>query len=116
MITVLLVALGAALGAPTRFYANHWMREHGGTPTAGTLLVNVIGSLALGLIVGAGLDGSWLALLGVGFCGALTTFSTLALEIWDAVADDRPANAASNVGLSLMLGIGAAALGFALTR
>ena len=51
----LLVALGAAVGAPLRYLANHGVREHlGGTPAAGTLVVNVVGSFVLGVLVGAG--------------------------------------------------------------
>lgn len=113
----LLVALGAALGAPLRYLTNHWVREHlGGTPATGTLVVNVVGSFVLGVTVGAGVGAAPLALVGIGFCGALTTFSTLALEIWDALSDDRYPHAAANVTLSLALGLGAAWLGWALAR
>jgi CrcB protein len=111
----LLVALGAAVGAPLRFLVNHWVRERRGTPAAGTLVVNVVGSFVLGAIVGAGVGAAPSALVGIGFCGALTTFSTLALEVWDAMADDRHAHAVANVALSLTLGIGAAWLGWVLT-
>lgn len=111
----LLVALGAAVGAPLRYLVNHGIRVgFGGTPTAGTLVVNVAGSFVLGLVVGAGLGSAPLTLVGIGFCGALTTFSTLALEIWDALADDRRAHAVANVALSLTLGLGAAWLGWAI--
>ena len=111
-----LVALGAAVGAPLRYLANHVVRERfGGTPAAGTLLVNVAGSFVLGLVVGAGSTGWPLTLVGIGFCGALTTFSTLALEVWDAMNDDRYPHAVANVGLSLALGLGAAWLGWAFT-
>lgn len=111
----LLVAVGAAVGAPLRLVVAHWTRERlGAAPPVGTLAVNVVGSLVLGLVVGAALDGSLLALVGTGFCGALTTFSTLALELWDALDDDRPVAAATTLGLSLVLGIGAAALGYTL--
>ncbi|CAN7215838.1 fluoride efflux transporter CrcB [Knoellia sp. LjRoot47] len=114
--TALLVALGAAVGAPLRYLVNHWMRQHWGTtPTAGTLTVNVLGSLVLGLAVGSGVDRSWLALVGTGFCGALTTFSTLALELQDAFGDERPRDAVVNVVLSLALGVGAAWLGWMVT-
>lgn len=111
----LLVTLGAAVGAPLRYLVNHVVRERlGGTPTAGTLLVNVSGSFVLGLVVGGGAAPAPLALLGIGFCGAFTTFSTLALEIWDAMDDDRYPHAVANVALSLALGLGAAWLGWAL--
>jgi len=111
----LLVAGGAAVGAPLRYLTNHWVREHlGGTPAAGTLVVNVVGSFVLGCLVGAGVGTAPLALLGIGFCGALTTFSTLALELWDAMSDDRYPHAVANVVLSLTLGIGAAWLGWVL--
>lgn len=109
----LLVALGAAVGAPLRYLANHVARERlGTTPAAGTLAVNVLGSLVLGSLAGAAVTGAPLALVGTGFCGALTTFSTLALELWDALEDDRPVHAAVLLLSSLVLGIGAAALGW----
>jgi CrcB protein len=113
----LLVALGACAGAPLRYLVSHWSRAglHA-VPTVGTILVNLVGSLVLGLFVGSGIDGHWYALIGVGFCGALTTFSTLALEIWDAMTDRRRPEAVLNVALSLLLGIGAAWLGYVLAR
>ncbi len=112
----LLVALGGALGAPLRYGVNHVVRERfGTTPPVGTLAVNVSGSLVLGLLVGAGVTGGPLALIGVGFCGALTTFSTLALELWDALEDERRVAATTILTLSLTLGLGAAYLGFLLT-
>ncbi|PKW26788.1 fluoride efflux transporter FluC [Phycicoccus duodecadis] len=111
----LLVALGGAVGAPARLLVGHWLRTRwSAVPPAGTLAVNVGGSLLLGLLVGGGAGPGWLTLLGTGFCGAFTTFSTLALEVWEAVEDGRRAEAAAVVGLSLVLGLGAAALGYAL--
>ena len=113
--TALLVALGAALGAPARLLVNHLLRvRFGATPTAGTITVNVVGSLILGVLAGWGVQGSWWALIGVGFCGALTTFSTLALEIWEAMDDGPRRFAVVNIATSLVLGVGAAALGWAL--
>jgi CrcB protein len=76
-VTALLVALGAAVGAPLRYLAGHFLdrRVHWGT-----LLVNLVGSALLGGLLGSGVEGRWLALLGVGFCGGLTTYSALAVQ------------------------------------
>ena len=113
--SALLVALGAAVGAPVRYLVSRGIRARlGGTAAAGTLVVNVVGSFVLGVLVGADLGPAALALVGIGFCGALTTFSALALEIWDAMADDRYPQAVANVALSLTLGVGAAWLGWVL--
>lgn len=112
----LLVALGAAAGAPARLLVGHWVRRwFGAPPPAGTLVVNVSGSFVLGLLVGAGAQGGWTALVGTGFCGAFTTFSTLALEVWEDMAEGRRVSASAVVALSLVLGLGAAAVGYALT-
>lgn len=76
----------------------------GGGPVRGTLLVNVLGALALGVLAGAGVDGDALLLLGGGLLGAFTTFST-----WMAEAHER--RSATLVAGALALGLGAAALG-----
>ncbi|MCB1239851.1 MAG: CrcB family protein, partial [Tetrasphaera sp.] len=110
--TALLVALGAAVGAAGRHLTNHWLRERfGATPAGGTLAVNLLGSFVLGVLAGAAVDGGWLALLGIGFCGAYTTFSTLALELWSAFEDGRRREVVANAALSLALGLPAAYLG-----
>ena len=77
--TVLLVALGAALGAPARLLVS---RRWPGRP--GTLLVNVVGSLLIGVV--AGRADSTYALVAVGFCGSFTTFSTFAVEAVETVS------------------------------
>lgn len=109
----LLVALGAALGAPARMLVGHWVRDRfGGTAAAGTLAVNVVGSFVVGALVGGGAGAGWMALVGTGFCGAFTTFSSLALEVWEALEDGRRVEATSVTAASLVLGIGAAVLGW----
>ncbi|MFC7487095.1 fluoride efflux transporter FluC [Knoellia sp. CPCC 206453] len=109
-----LVALGAAVGAPLRYAVTQLLRDRGATTHAGTLIVNVVGSLVLGLLAGAGVEGNALAVIGTGFCGALTTMSTLALEVWDAIIERRTPHAVSTLGLHLAIGLGAAWLGWAL--
>jgi CrcB protein len=76
-VTALLVALGAAVGAPLRYLAGHWLdrRVHWGT-----LAVNLAGSFVLGALVGGAADRDVLALLGTGFCGGLTTYSAFAVQ------------------------------------
>ena len=75
--TALLVALGAAVGAPARLLAGHLLdrRTHWGT-----LAVNLVGSAFLGWLVGHGVDSRPMALFGTGFCGAFTTYSAVAVQ------------------------------------
>jgi CrcB protein len=75
--TLALVALGAAVGAPLRHLAGHHLDRR--LPW-GILLVNLTGSFLLGLLVALGPTGSALALVGTGFCGGLTTYSTFAVQ------------------------------------
>lgn len=70
----LLVALGAGAGAGARFTAGRLL--DGRWPT-GTMLVNLAGSFLLGVLSALALGGSATALLGTGFCGGVTTFSSL---------------------------------------
>lgn len=70
----------------------------------GTLVVNLAGTLALGLVVGAGLEGDALLLAGGGLLGALTTFSA-----W--MADAAGGRSVLGLAVPLVLGLGAAAAG-----
>lgn len=115
MTSALLVALGAALGAPVRYLTSHLLRTRwGARASAGTLTVNVLGSFLLGLLAADGVAGDLWALVGIGFCGALTTFSSLTLELWEAYAEGRRREGLVNLTLSLVLGLGAAWLGWSL--
>lgn len=78
--TVLLVALGAAVGAPLRYVAGHVLDAR---MPWGTVLVNWAGSFLLGWFTGLGLSGDRLALLGTGFCGGLTTYSAFTVHTHD---------------------------------
>jgi len=84
----------------------------------GTFFINVTGSFLLGLLTGLvswGHGPAWSAsILGTGFCGAYTTFSTFTFESLRLIEDGDYRQAALNVGGSLGLGLGAAAAGLAL--
>lgn len=76
-----LVALGGFFGAIARFGVSNWFKKRTSSPLPlGTLFVNLLGAFLLGLIIGKGLSPTWQLLLGTGFMGAFTTFSTFKLE------------------------------------
>jgi CrcB protein len=85
----------------------------------GTLLVNVAGCLVLGLLFGLGetaLPARWRLAAGTGFLGSFTTFSTFGVETMTLVQSGATVVAAVNVGLQLVLGLGAALVGLAAGR
>ncbi len=104
--TALLVALGAAVGAPLRYALAHLLDARW---PAGTLLANTVGSGLFGLFAALALDDRGWALLGTGLCGAFTTFSSFAVQ-----AVDRPARTATAyVVATTVLAVGACTLGWA---
>lgn len=103
--TVMLVAAGAAVGAPLRYVAAHLLD---GRLHWGTILVNVIGSFLLGLFSGMALSGDATALLGTGFCGALTTYSAFAVHVHDL----GPRKGAATVALTVVPALALCFLGF----
>ncbi|MEU4622569.1 CrcB family protein [Actinoplanes sp. NPDC023801] len=115
--TALLVALGAAIGAPLRYLTDRYLQARFGTAVPwGTLTVNVAGSFVLGLVLGLPVSAGTIALVGTGFCGALTTYSTFSWEIL-ALARRREILAAGGYALlSITAGMGAAVIGGALAR
>jgi fluoride exporter len=84
------VALGGAVGAVLRYLVDKWAIARFGVRWPwGTLIVNVAGSLMLGLVLGTALAANlsqwWISFLTVGICGALTTFSGFALQIVELI-------------------------------
>ncbi|HEV7886042.1 MAG TPA: fluoride efflux transporter CrcB [Acidimicrobiales bacterium] len=113
------LAVAGMIGAPCRYLLDGWVgRRTAGPFPWGTLVVNVSGSLLLGLVAGAalyhGFPNTPRVWLGSGFCGAYTTFSTFAFETVRLVEEGLPAAALRYVALSLMAGTAAAAVGLAL--
>ena len=74
-----LFLLGAFVGAPTRYLIDRYFRAYTKFPL-GILIVNVAGSFLLGLIIESQTD---IAFALMGFCGALTTWSAFALDLFD---------------------------------
>ncbi|WIM96907.1 fluoride efflux transporter CrcB [Actinoplanes oblitus] len=110
--TLLLVALGAAIGAPLRYLTDRYVQARYGTGFPwGTLAVNAVGSLVLGFLLGQPLSPGLTALLGTGFCGALTTYSTFSWETLTFARRGEQATAVAYVLVSLLTGLGAASLG-----
>ena len=102
---LLLVGLGAVPGALLRWQMSlHWSDRH--------LLVNVVGAALLGLLAGLPAAPRRQLLVGIGFCGSLTTFSSWMLEAMRLISAGQIAEALGLIGLTLGLGLGAAALGF----
>jgi fluoride exporter len=109
------VALVGGVGAIARFAGDAAVERHV-SPSfpLGTLAVNLVGSLALGGLAGAGVAGDALALAGTAFLGSFTTFSTLALETQRLAEDGELGYALANALGSLAAGFAAAALGWAI--
>ncbi len=119
--TLLLVCVGAALGAPARFLTDRAVQARFGTRFPwGTLTVNVVGSLLLGTLLGAAeqlaLPPALVAGVGTGFCGALTTYSTFGGETVALARRGDGVLAAGNVVLSVAATVAAASVGFVLGR
>ncbi|CAN5884152.1 N/A [soil metagenome] len=114
------VALGGALGATGRYLVSTFAVERWGVAFPyGTLFVNVAGSLLLGVVAGifargTGLPDSVRLLVGVGFCGAFTTFSTFAVETVGLAERPSLSSALLNLALNNVLCLLAAFAGLRL--
>jgi CrcB protein len=109
------VALGAAAGAPLRYLVDRGLRRYRDTTFPwGTFTVNLVASLVLGALVGAGahVSGPVTALAGTGFCGALSTYSTFGYESQRLGVRGERVTLLAYLGLSVVLGLAAAALGW----
>jgi CrcB protein len=115
----LLVIAGAMVGAPLRYLTDRAVQArvdgHHWVFPWGTLTVNITGSLILGIVTGAASSDVRL-LLGTGFCGALTTYSTFSYETLRLAEEGARFYAAANAVVSVVAGLGAAFTGVAVAR
>ncbi len=122
MINILLVALGAGIGGGFRYWVSDLSYKI--FPIYfpyGTLVVNVLGSFLLGILIfGFGekdlMNPSLKLLLGVGFCGGFTTFSTFSFETINLLRDTQFYLAGMNIILNLFLGLLGIYLAYIITR
>ncbi|MET7510323.1 CrcB family protein [Streptomyces albidoflavus] len=114
----LMVALGAGLAAPVRYWVGMWLKPSHERPFPwGTFVVNAVASLLLGIAVLMRLPQAWVqSLVAVGFCGALSTWSTLAYESAGLATMGRQALAAGYVAASVGAGLGLAYAGSLIGR
>lgn len=123
MMNILLIGAGGALGAISRHYVGQLaLRTMGSGQPWGTLLVNIFGGLAMGLLIG------WLAateradagsirlLAAVGFLGGFTTFSAFSLEMVRMLETRAWMNAFGYAAGSVILSVGAVMVGLMIMR
>ncbi len=123
MPTVLIVALGGAIGAAARYLSGAWIiRVMGSGFPYGTMFVNVVGSFLMGLLavyLMERMDGSWARyapFLMTGVLGGFTTFSAFSLDALFLMERGRMGAAALYMGGSVVLAIGALFLGMMIAR
>lgn len=115
----LLVALGAAVGAPLRYMVDRAVQaRHDSLFPWGTFAVNVTGSLILGVLIGGAdaVPSTLATLLGTGFCGTLTTYSTFGFETIRLIEDRAGFYALTNAAASIVAGLGAAFIGIVIAE
>ena len=119
MRTSLAIALGGAFGSLARYWVGAALAGVSAAFPVGTLLINVVGSFALGAILGAlpaAPPSALRAGLAVGVCGGFTTFSTFSADVVTLAERGAMGRAAAYAGASVALSVAAAFAGLALGR
>ena len=119
---IIIIGLGGATGAILRYLVSGWIQRLSDTPLFpyGTLGVNVLGCLAIGLLGGWADNAEMFSpsarlFLLIGLLGGFTTFSTFGYETMALLRDKAAFAAMMYVGLHLLLGFAAVAVGYGLS-
>lgn len=119
---VILVAIGGAAGAATRYVLDGWISNRASDAFPwGTLVINLSGSVFVGILFALAIERGVLPAsirgpLMIGFLGAYTTFSTLMLESWRLWEDGAVSLAAMNAFGSVVFGLIAVFVGLTIGR
>ncbi|MBB4934292.1 CrcB protein [Lipingzhangella halophila] len=112
--TVVLVALGAAVGAPLRYFMDRFVQvRHDSVFPWGTYAANATACLIMGFAAALALPGWAESLLVTGFLGALSTYSTFGYETFRMLENGARFLAFANIATSVAAGLGAAFIGAA---
>ena len=123
MLIILFVGVGGFIGAILRYLVTNWVQDtlHTLSLPYGTLTVNMVGCLLIGLLAGLTESRNLLgpetrALILVGVLGGFTTFSTFGYETIQLLRDGESLAAFSNVGLQICLGLVAVWIGYSASQ
>lgn len=115
-----LIGFAGAFGAILRFGVGEFSKAYFSSDfPLGTLIVNLIGCFLLGIVAGMtteSFDKQTKSIVGSGFLGALTTFSTFSVETIQKAQEGKFLAASMNVGLNLVLGLLLAGIGMAIGK
>lgn len=106
---IILIVLGGFLGAVIRYFLS---KKYNNKLPFGTFLINMVGSFILGYLFYLSDSTNLYAFIGIGFCGALTTFSTFKLETFQLVINKQSLTSILYTFISYIVGILAAYVGY----
>ena len=112
---LLLVGLGGSIGSMVRFLVWYFFKSP--QFPVSTLLVNIVGSLVIGMVIGLsikdpGFSNNWKLFLATGICGGFTTFSAFSAENLQLMQDGKTFLSMVYITISIIAGIAATWLGF----